>query len=252
MPKPLLDPRRPFKITPLGIEDPSPPLNRYLNVSPSLQGRFDAHVKKWSNRPMMTNGTVVNGRHIFKRATIGCTLCNLCHHRRNVVLFRGSLPCDVLFIGEAPGDSEDALGFPFKGPAGERLDLMWTGASVLLGKRSPISFGITNILGCIPRNPSELGTGEIRTPHKDEAAACQPRLLEVMEMADPQLIVLLGDIAKRFFPKVINTKMPRWNGKVLCLPHPARILHIEDDNPRAASLMEKKFILALSSSMRDL
>jgi DNA polymerase len=31
------------------------------------------------------------------------------------------VPCDVLFIGEAPGESEDAIGIPFIGPAGHLL-----------------------------------------------------------------------------------------------------------------------------------
>lgn len=32
-----------------------------------------------------------------------CTLCPICEQRVNVVLARGTVPCDVLFIGEAPG-----------------------------------------------------------------------------------------------------------------------------------------------------
>ena len=35
---------------------------------------------------------------------------------------RGSIPFNVLFVGEAPGESEDVLGFPFVGPAGKLLD----------------------------------------------------------------------------------------------------------------------------------
>jgi uracil-DNA glycosylase len=47
---------------------------------------------------------------------------NLCPLARKVVLARGTLPCDVLFIGEGPGVSEDVTGRPFVGPAGSLLD----------------------------------------------------------------------------------------------------------------------------------
>jgi uracil-DNA glycosylase family 4 len=45
-----------------------------------------------------------------------------CAGANRVVLVRGSVPCDVLFIGEAPGQSEDVVGRPFVGPAGKLLD----------------------------------------------------------------------------------------------------------------------------------
>src|SRR5688572_27705229 len=56
----------------------------------------------------------------------------MCSRALNVVLARGDLPCDVLFIGEAPGDSEDVTGNPFTGPAGSLLDDIITQARVEL------------------------------------------------------------------------------------------------------------------------
>lgn len=114
------------------------------------------------------------------------------------------------------------------------------------------TFGITNIVACIPRTPSTIGTGELRTPHKEEAAACQPRLEEIISMANPKLIVLLGDIAKRFIGKVINAKLSRWHGKTLCLVHPSRIIRTHEESPSAASLMEQKFVLSLTKSLQEL
>lgn len=187
----------------------------------------------------------------FDKTTVGCTKCGLCSGRRNVVLFRGSLPCDVFFIGEAPGESEDGMGYPFIGDAGRQLMDMWDEANVPL--KGMWSYGISNILGCIPRSPSDIGTGELRTPHKEEAAACQPRLTSILEMANPKLIVLLGEIAKRFFPPVIKTiNLPRWNGKPLHLVHPSKIVRTHQESPSAASLMEKKFVLALSESLKEI
>lgn len=202
---------------------------------------------------------------------IGCTDCDLCSKRRNVVLLRGTLPCDILFIGEAPGESEDSIGYPFVGPAGRQLNgMIFAGYSQAVAEgqciecssrgfvgnsRGHLTYAVTNILACIPRHPDEIGTGEIRPPNKEEAAACLPRLLELMVLASPQRIVLLGKIAKRFFPKpkqLINTKLPRWDGMAYELTHPSAIIRLQDEAPMQASLMEKKFVLSLSSIIRSL
>ena len=49
----------------------------------------------------------------------GTRHCAAAQHR---VLYRGKVPCHVLFVGEAPGQSEDSVGRPFEGPAGGKLD----------------------------------------------------------------------------------------------------------------------------------
>ncbi len=58
----------------------------------------------------------------YKKQWKGCKRCPLYKTRRKIVHCRGSLPCDIFFLGEAPGDSEDLLGKPFVGPAGKLLD----------------------------------------------------------------------------------------------------------------------------------
>ena len=40
----------------------------------------------------------------------------LCDRAQKVCLARGSLPCDVLFTAEAPGESENVVGRPMVGP----------------------------------------------------------------------------------------------------------------------------------------
>lgn len=48
---------------------------------------------------------------------------DICSNPRiKVVLGRGAVPCDILFVGEAPGLGENATGKPFMGPAGKLLD----------------------------------------------------------------------------------------------------------------------------------
>ena len=53
---------------------------------------------------------------------IKCTKCDLCQNRKNAVPGKGNQNADVIFIGEAPGKSEDICGEPFIGTAGKRLD----------------------------------------------------------------------------------------------------------------------------------
>lgn len=108
------------------------------------------------------------------------------------MLCRGRLPAPVLFIGEAPGPSEDVLGVPFIGPAGHLLDRI---IEASIGSR--FSYALTNLIACIP-------TGEegdkIAIPPEEAIAVCRPRLQELVWFARPRLIVLVGALAKKHIP----------------------------------------------------
>lgn len=225
--------------------------HRYLNIAKDSQPAFLAHVKRWARRLLMARDRAGN----LATGTGGCSACGLCSRRRHVVLYRGTLPCDVLFIGEAPGETEDSQGVPFVGDAGRELKEIWADAynSADLRHKWLPTYGITNIVACIPRTPDDCGTGEIRAPLKEEAEACSPRLLEILALANPRAIVLLGDIAKRFFPKEVGgIPLKRWNGKLICLAHPARILHLLNESPTQASLLKKKMTMALTAVLKEL
>ena len=87
---------------------------------------FQKHCERWKN---------------------GCG-SRLCFGVKNVCLARGKVPCDVLFVGEAPGESEDTIGKPFVGPAGKLLDYIIGRA--LQGTELRAAF--TNLVCCIPRD----------------------------------------------------------------------------------------------------
>lgn len=134
--------------------------------------------------------------------------CGLRPFSRNVVQGRGSFPADVLMIGEAPGRSEDALGEAFVGEAGRFLDLMVRRAGL-----DKYTIYFTNTVWC---HPTDRVGGENREPTTDEVLSCMPNVLEVITRACPREIVLVGDIAKRFYRKyVINP---------ICIQHPSFIL----------------------------
>ena len=50
-----------------------------------------------------------------------CTDCGLCRSRNMAVAGKGSYRSPIVFVGEAPGRSEDIRGEPFVGEAGRRL-----------------------------------------------------------------------------------------------------------------------------------
>lgn len=126
-----------------------------------------------------------------------CTLCPLHEHRRTVVMARGEMPCQVLYIGEAPGRNEDANGEPFTGDAGKRLD-------EIISELPKHSHAVINVMGCIPyKDPTQKtnpfsSSVEMRAPSEYEAACCRPRLLSLVGLANPRGVVYLGRTASRF------------------------------------------------------
>lgn len=174
-------------------------------------GKFAAHKSKWRD----------------------CELCELCETRSNVVLARGKLPCEVLFIGEAPGKSEDALGQPFVGPAGKLLDQIIERSYDLCDRE--YRWAVTNLVACIPRNPETYD--KIEEPHKEHIKACRDRLMEFVKIANPKLICCLGKLAAKYKP----------NGyKTVELTHPAAILRM---NIAAQPLEVQKAYVKLSDAI---
>lgn len=111
-----------------------------------------------------------------------CTLCPLHRTRTNAVPGEGSASAHVMFIGEAPGASEDRAGRPFVGRSGELLTSMIQEIGL---KRDDVF--ITSILKSRP--PKN------RTPIKSEIDVCRPYLEQQIEIINPKIIVLLGGVA---------------------------------------------------------
>jgi uracil-DNA glycosylase len=112
----------------------------------------------------------------------GCPLCKLARTRKNAVPGEGQLAAKIMFIGEAPGRSEDEKGRPFVGSAGRILDGMLKKAGI---ERSQVF--ITNVVKCRP--PSN------RVPEEDESAACRPYLNRQIALIRPKVICILGRTA---------------------------------------------------------
>ncbi len=142
-----------------------------------------------------------------------CTACGLCKFRRFVVIGRGSMPADLLFIGEAPGKTEDLRGVPFIGRSGRILDLSIERATKLARIPQPPSYYITNVVGCRPTDEKD---GDNREPTDTEANACYPRLDQTVDLVNPTQVILLGKVAARH----LSSRFPG----AIKLFHPAFIL----------------------------
>lgn len=123
-----------------------------------------------------------------------CQRCPLAQQRGRICLARGTVPCDVCFVGEAPGASEDAIGQPFVGPAGKLLDAII--ASTLTGpQQQEVRYALTNLVCCFPAEAKARGENE---PERGEILACRPRLIEFVNVAQPRLIVCVGSLATEY------------------------------------------------------
>lgn len=154
-----------------------------------------------------------------KTQALGCTKCRLSQSRTQVVWMDGNPESNLMFIGEAPGFSEDKQGKPFVGAAGKLLDELL--AEIGLDRTK---CAICNVLKCRP--PSN------RDPLPEEIESCQPYLEAQIEHINPRVIVTLGNFATRFVLKshvsisrVRGRRFVRGESAVIPTFHPAAVLH---------------------------
>ena len=103
----------------------------------------------------------------------------ICEEATNLVPGEGNPDADVVFVGEAPGASEDKQGKPFVGSAGRLLNELLADAGL---ERDDVF--ITNVVKARP--PKN------RDPRPDEVEHYLPWLLTQLEVIQPRIIVPLG------------------------------------------------------------
>jgi len=170
------------------------------------------------------NLSLPNNIDDLKKQALNCHLCSLSKSRINVVFGEGNLNAKLMFVGEAPGASEDSLGRPFVGKSGELLTKMIE--NVLKLKREDIY--IANIVKCRPPHN--------RTPHEEEAYTCLPYLQKQLEIIKPKIVISLGATAYRYLTndttpisKIRGTIHKQNNYTLIPTYHPSYLLR----NPSA-------------------
>lgn len=184
--------------------------------------------------------------HKFQDLWANCDKCDLCTIRHKLVHFRGNTPCDALFIGEAPGESENILGYPFVGPAGTLLETLISTTRQTLRvqkhlKAAGFTYGIINIVACYP---GKNDFGDFNRPHKNAVKQCEPHLRQLLEFCRPRILITLGEFADKKLPRDLRV------GYKLChLAHPSSILRMKD--PNMETLAKKKFTTTLSLCLAE-
>jgi DNA polymerase len=200
------------------------PARTSLTTTSSLgRSKLEAHIANWES----------------------CTRCPLHELARFVVIGRGSLPCDILFVGEAPGPREDDIGKPFIGPCKAILDDLIKSSVFRLRRTYKIrwnyTYAITNVVGCFPKLATPGPKGEIfREPKNVEAHACSPRLREFTALAAPRGVVLLGGIAQRLARGPILSVFPK-ESAIYEMKHPSYLLRVGEAG--WYNILNKKIIL---------
>jgi len=138
-------------------------------------------------------------KKIHEKWFVNCK-CELKKTATRAVPGDGGPDSKIVFIGEAPGKSEDRDGIPFIGAAGKFLSEMLENIGL---KREEIY--ITNIVKYRPPDN--------RDPEPAEKDACREWLHEELNFIKPELIVFLGRHSMNdFFPTESISKI---HGKLL-------------------------------------
>ena len=126
-------------------------------------------------------------------AAAACRRCAIGYERRNNVYGEGDPCARLMVVGEGPGETEDQLGRPFVGRAGQLLDRMLAAIGL---PRAEVY--ICNTVKCRATLPGSNGPRN-RAPDPEEMENCRPFLDEQIEIVAPQVILALGAPAAKSF-----------------------------------------------------
>ncbi|HMB50125.1 MAG TPA: uracil-DNA glycosylase [Natronoarchaeum rubrum] len=153
-----------------------------------------------------------------------CERCaELCESRSRIVSGVGPEDADLVFVGEAPGATEDERGEPFVGRSGDVLDDALRDAGLA---RADVR--ITNCVRCRPPDN--------RDPTDDELQNCREYLERELDLLDPEVIVTLGKVPSEHLLErsvgvtneagsVVETRVAGTPRRVLISVHPAATLY---------------------------
>jgi uracil-DNA glycosylase family 4 len=159
---------------------------------------------------MATEWTVFCGQWI---GGCGNTICAEAQH---VCLARGTVPCDILFVGEAPSIAADTIGEPFIGEMRAIMDPVIKDAGA-----ERFRHAFTNLVCCVPRDPEDRS--KVRVPADAEILACRPRLRGFIELCEPKLIMAVGTPARLALEQMALNEP--FAAPVARMLHPAKVLY---------------------------
>ncbi len=189
---------------PAAPRPPSPVLSRKLEerpvagaAAPVAAAPASPETAIMAAREAAKNAQTLDELRALLDAFEGCMLRTTA---TQLVFAAGNPQARVMFVGEAPGRDEDIAGIPFVGRSGQLLDRMMT--AIGLDRTSAY---IANV---VPWRPPGN-----RTPTPQETAICLPFIHRQIELANPDILVCLGQPATQTLLKTregITRTRGRW------------------------------------------
>lgn len=174
-----------------------------------------------------------------------CDLCRLANSAKTVCLIGdGPVPCNIMGIGEAPGEREDDIRKPFQGRAGKVLMRKLREKGINRDK-----IYLSNAVKCRPSKND--------TPVMKEIKACRDYLLEEIERVKPKKILAFGSIAIKSVLKENRAGIGKYRFQIIHFPefpnipvcplyHPAAMLH----DPYKEKLFDEDLAFAFGTEKR--
>lgn len=176
----------------------------------------------------------------LQSAIAGFDHCALKRGARSLVFSDGHPNARVMIIGEAPGRDEDREGRPFVGRAGQLLDKML--AAIDMDRKAETPEEAVYITNILPWRPPQN-----RDPQPEEIFMMMPFVRRHVELVDPDVVVLMGNIAchgvlgKRGITRLRGSWVEALDRPVLPMFHPAFLLRSPHMKREAwADLLELK------------
>lgn len=172
--------------------------------------------------------------------------CDLKKGAQKFVFSDGNPAARVMIIGEAPGRQEDLAGKPFVGQAGQLLDKML--GAIEMGRATDDPTKAVYITNVLPWRPPSN-----RTPTPDEIAMMLPFLERHITLANPDLLVLMGNtpcqalLGRAGITRIRGQWMKAVDRPVMPMFHPAYLLR-----QTGAKRDAWADLLALKSKLKDL
>ena len=157
---------------------------------------------------------------------LGCPMTRI-----NRVDGKGPVPCDIMLIGEAPGQTEDKKGIPFCGKSGSELTHLYLAKCARIDRKN---IYVTNLVKCRTNEKD-------RDPSIAEMIACSQLLADELTKVYPRFIGTIGRLATKWllgtavsmekvhgsgYANAINAGvMYPASARVMPLYHPAYGLH---------------------------
>ena len=123
----------------------------------------------------------------LRKATNDFEHCALKGEATQLVFSDGNPEARVMIVGEAPGADEDRIGKPFVGKAGKLLDRMFE--AIGMSRTAQESDRALYIANAVPWRPRGN-----RNPTPEELRVMFPFIAKHIELAKPEILVLMGNV----------------------------------------------------------